>query len=124
MVVCHKLSGHPSGTFLPSFEMPLCHVPCGAGAYESVNATSVTLDDTVKGDVLLMKVDVEGWEWGVMKGAAKLLKGSHAIDNIIMEYSPGGRHASRPSTRLKDGKPARSSTAHRYRAGKRHMGCN
>ena len=35
-------------------------------------------------------MDVEGWEWSVMQGAAGLLKGSHNIENVIMEYSPGG----------------------------------
>ena len=38
----------------------------------------------------LLQVDVEGWEWSVMQGAAGLLKGSHNIENVIMEYSPGG----------------------------------
>ena len=35
------------------------------------------------------QVDVEGWEWSVMQGAAKLLE-QYNVENIIMEYSPGG----------------------------------
>jgi FkbM family methyltransferase len=42
----------------------------------------------VKEDVLLLKVDVEGWEWSVMKGADRIFK-NYKIDNVIMEYSPG-----------------------------------
>ncbi len=36
----------------------------------------------------LVQVDVEGWEWSVMKGAAKAME-SKLVENIIMEYSPG-----------------------------------
>ncbi len=54
-----------------------------------ISIPSVRLEDVVKEDVLLMKVDVEGWEWSVMKGAAKLVAGFN-VENIIMEYSPGG----------------------------------
>ena len=35
-----------------------------------------------------LQVDVEGWEWSVMQGAAGLIR-SFTVDNIIMEYSPG-----------------------------------
>ena len=49
---------------------------------------SIRLDDIVKEDVLLLKVDVEGWEWGVFKGAAGLIR-DYKVENIIMEYSPG-----------------------------------
>lgn len=49
---------------------------------------SQKLDDLVKEDVLLLKVDVEGWEWSVVQGASKLFK-SYDVENIIMEYSPG-----------------------------------
>ena len=34
------------------------------------------------------QVDVEGWEWSVIQGAAKMLK-QYNVENIIMEYSPG-----------------------------------
>ena len=53
-----------------------------------MNATSVTLNGVVKEDVLLMKVDVEGWEWGVMRGAGEMLR-QYKVENVIMEYSPG-----------------------------------
>ncbi|KAG1673075.1 hypothetical protein FOA52_013144 [Chlamydomonas sp. UWO 241] len=56
--------------------------------FESMNATSVRLADVVKEDVLMLKVDVEGWEWSVMLGAKGLLD-RHNVRNIIMEYSPG-----------------------------------
>ena len=35
-----------------------------------------------------MQVDVEGWEWSVMKGGAEMFK-KFKVDNVIMEYSPG-----------------------------------
>jgi FkbM family methyltransferase len=58
-------------------------------SYEvDTSSISVTLDGAVKEDVLLMKVDVEGWEWSVMMGAAGLLS-KFNVENIIMEYSPG-----------------------------------
>ena len=40
--------------------------------------------------MLLLKVDVEGWEWSVFKGAIGLIK-DFKVENIIMEYSPGER---------------------------------
>ncbi|KAG2484626.1 hypothetical protein HYH03_016580 [Edaphochlamys debaryana] len=55
---------------------------------EEINVPSVRLEDEIKEDVLLMKVDVEGWEWSVIQGAEGLLK-NHVVENIIMEYSPG-----------------------------------
>ncbi|PNH06979.1 hypothetical protein TSOC_006593 [Tetrabaena socialis] len=55
---------------------------------ESIEVASVRLEDEVRSDVILMKADVEGWEWAVIKGATGLLKGFN-VENIIMEYSPG-----------------------------------
>lgn len=55
---------------------------------EEVTVASDSLGEAVKEDVLLMKVDVEGWEWAVMKGAEALFA-NHEVSNIIMEYSPG-----------------------------------
>ncbi|GIL87966.1 hypothetical protein Vretimale_6338 [Volvox reticuliferus] len=56
--------------------------------HSSIEVPSVRLEDEIKSDVLLLKVDVEGWEWSVMEGAAGLLE-KYQVDNIIMEYSPG-----------------------------------
>ncbi|GAX85608.1 hypothetical protein CEUSTIGMA_g13023.t1 [Chlamydomonas eustigma] len=58
------------------------------GATETLSVPSVTLNDLVKEDVLLLKVDVEGWEWSVMKGADKVFR-DFKVENVIMEYSPG-----------------------------------
>ncbi|KAG2484627.1 hypothetical protein HYH03_016581 [Edaphochlamys debaryana] len=55
---------------------------------EEIDVPSVRLEDEIKEDVLLLKVDVEGWEWSVIQGAEGLLK-NHVVENIIMEYSPG-----------------------------------
>ena len=54
----------------------------------NISVPSVRLEDVVKEDVLLMKVDVEGWEWSVFKGAAGLIR-DYKVENVIMEYSPG-----------------------------------
>ncbi|KAG1672226.1 hypothetical protein FOA52_002927 [Chlamydomonas sp. UWO 241] len=54
----------------------------------NISVPSVRLENVVKEDVLLLKVDVEGWEWSVMRGAKQLVK-SRKVENIIMEYSPG-----------------------------------
>ena len=59
-----------------------------SGRNENLTVNSVTLANAVREDVLLMKIDVEGWEWSVIKGAAGLLK-EFNVENIIMEYSPG-----------------------------------
>jgi len=55
---------------------------------ENVTAKSVTLGDAVNEEVLLLKVDVEGWEWSVFRGASTLFD-RHPVHNIVMEYSPG-----------------------------------
>jgi FkbM family methyltransferase len=55
---------------------------------EEIHVKSVTLDEVVSEDVLLLKVDVEGWEWSVMRGAEKLLQ-KYNVENVVMEYSPG-----------------------------------
>ena len=49
---------------------------------------SIRLENVIKEDVLLLKVDVEGWEWSVFKGAAGLMR-NFKVENVIMEYSPG-----------------------------------
>ncbi len=36
------------------------------------------------------QVDVEGWEWSVMEGAQGLQR-NYNVENIVMEYSPGGK---------------------------------
>lgn len=57
-------------------------------AKQELALKSITLDNMINEDVLLFKVDVEGFEWSVVKGAAKLL-GTRNVENVIMEYSPG-----------------------------------
>ena len=59
-----------------------------SGVNENITLNSVILSKVVKEDVLLMKVDVEGWEWSVMKGAGEMLR-QYNVENIVMEYSPG-----------------------------------
>ncbi|KXZ44545.1 hypothetical protein GPECTOR_65g163 [Gonium pectorale] len=54
---------------------------------ETIEVPSVRLENDVKSDVLLMKVDVEGWEWAVIKGAEGLFK-KYDVESVIMEYSP------------------------------------
>ena len=42
------------------------------------------------GDVLVLKIDVEGFEPAVLRGAkGLLLDNDRNIENIILEYSPG-----------------------------------
>ena len=52
---------------------------------------------------LASQVDVEGWEWSVMKGASKVME-KKLVENIIMEYSPGVKSVLR-------GTPAGGETA-------------
>ncbi len=46
------------------------------------------LDVVLQEKVLLMKIDVEGFEKSVISSARKLLE-KKKVDHIIMEYSPG-----------------------------------
>ena len=59
-----------------------------AGDYDHVAKRTERVDAVVKQDVLLLKADVEGFEAGVLRGCAALLK-SYRVENIFMEYSPG-----------------------------------
>ena len=61
---------------------------CLSGENVKLSVPSIRLADIVKEDVLLLKVDVEGWEWGVFEGAAGLIR-DYKVENVIMEYSPG-----------------------------------
>ncbi|KAG2488218.1 hypothetical protein HYH03_013212 [Edaphochlamys debaryana] len=65
---------------------------------EEIEVPSVRLEDEIKEDELLMKIDVEGWEWGVIQGAEGLLR-KFEVQNIIMEYSLAGL-ARKPKLRL------------------------
>ncbi|EFJ49709.1 hypothetical protein VOLCADRAFT_89700 [Volvox carteri f. nagariensis] len=59
----------------------------------TVNATSLghwemwAPPDARPSDVILLKMDVEGWEAHVLKGASGLL--SRHVDHVLLEYSPG-----------------------------------
>ena len=59
-----------------------------AGENVKILVPSVRLEDVIKEDVLLLKVDVEGWEWSVLNGSSGLIRGSK-VENVVMEYSPG-----------------------------------
>ncbi|KAG2454619.1 hypothetical protein HYH02_000460 [Chlamydomonas schloesseri] len=59
-----------------------------ASSKDEIEVPSVRLEDEVKQDALLLKIDVEGWEWAVVKGADQFLKNFN-VENVIMEYSPG-----------------------------------
>lgn len=62
------------------------------GDYERVTAAAELLDAVLgaEKEVLLLKVDVEGFEPGVMKSADKLTQ-QKRIRHMVMEYSPGVR---------------------------------
>ncbi len=51
-----------------------------------INAT--TLDDSVKDEISIIKIDTQGWEPKVIDGAKKLIKSDHPI--IFMEFWPKG----------------------------------
>jgi FkbM family methyltransferase len=55
---------------------------------EVLHIQSQSVDELVDQEVLLMKVDVEGWEWSVFQGAKNLIT-KRLVKNVIMEYSPG-----------------------------------
>ncbi|GLC34958.1 hypothetical protein PLESTB_001183000 [Pleodorina starrii] len=64
-------------------------------ALETLTVNATTLDrwevwappGAKPSDVLLLKMDVEGWEAPVLRGGSKLL--SHNVENVLLEYSPG-----------------------------------
>ncbi|EFJ40215.1 hypothetical protein VOLCADRAFT_100006 [Volvox carteri f. nagariensis] len=80
---------HPSrqvaNRTLPRDMPPLLHT---SRDKEAIEVPSVRLEDDVKEDTLLLKIDVEGWEWSVVQGAAAYLA-KYDVENVIMEYSPG-----------------------------------
>jgi FkbM family methyltransferase len=49
--------------------------------------TTVRLDDVVKEDVLMLKIDVEGHEPNVIRSASKLFE-TYVVHNIIIEWDP------------------------------------
>lgn len=55
---------------------------------EKVTAVGARVDDVVQEDVLLLKVDVEGFEPAVIASAEGLLQ-NHKVTHIVMEYTPG-----------------------------------
>jgi len=57
-------------------------VSANTSATDSVPA--VTLDDQFKEDILLLKIDVEGYEDNVLNGAKQLIK-NYNVENIICE---------------------------------------
>lgn len=60
-----------------------------AAATESVSAVAERVDDAVPPQrILIMKVDVEGFEPGVLTSSKGLFKRG-LIENVFMEYSPG-----------------------------------
>ncbi|EFN60043.1 hypothetical protein CHLNCDRAFT_133271 [Chlorella variabilis] len=58
------------------------------GAYVNVTKATERVDEVVKEDVLIMKVDVEGFEPSILRGTRGLLL-QHEVKHIFMEYSPG-----------------------------------
>ncbi|GIL74023.1 hypothetical protein Vretimale_5047 [Volvox reticuliferus] len=64
-------------------------------ALETITVNATTLDrwelwappDAKPSDVILLKLDIEGWESHVLRGGARLL--AHNVDNVLLEYSPG-----------------------------------
>eukprot|EP00798_Chlamydomonas_sp_ICE-L_P019826 gene19826-26512_t len=71
------------------------------GLSEKIKAPSKRLEDIVKEDVLMLMIDVEGWEWAVVEGAMKLLQ-NHKVDNIFLDYSPGIIHRAQITERNRD----------------------
>ncbi|KAL4449442.1 hypothetical protein ABPG77_007086 [Micractinium sp. CCAP 211/92] len=58
------------------------------GGYDKVVRPVERVDGVVRKDVLVMKIDVEGFEPSVLHGARDLFL-KHTVENIFMEYSPG-----------------------------------
>lgn len=61
------------------------------GGYDHITREAERLDTVVMGDenVLILKVDVEGYEPYVMRSGGDLLLKQRRVENIIIEYSPG-----------------------------------
>jgi len=48
---------------------------------------SITVDEVAKEDVLLMKIDIEGFEVHALESAKNLLS-NHKVEHIVMEWNP------------------------------------
>ena len=61
-------------------------IPAGKSVGVTVAIDTVRIDDVVAAPVRVLKVDVEGAEWGTLKGATKLLQ-SEAPPHLILELN-------------------------------------
>ena len=86
------------------------------GFHQKIPVTSERLDSVVKEDVLLLKLDVEGYEPFVFRGLKAFMyqnsRGTikRKVDNIIMEYSPGIAERIYPSLDLLEETPLMLAT--------------
>ncbi|CAL8462169.1 g1700 [Coccomyxa elongata] len=58
------------------------------GAYDFIEVKGERVDSVVQEDVLMMKLDVEGFEPTAFQSSKGILD-SYKVENVIMEYSPG-----------------------------------
>eukprot|EP01116_Phalansterium_solitarium_P006102 TRINITY_DN18419_c0_g1_i1.p1 TRINITY_DN18419_c0_g1~~TRINITY_DN18419_c0_g1_i1.p1 ORF type:complete len:384 (+),score=107.38 TRINITY_DN18419_c0_g1_i1:167-1318(+) len=63
-------------------------IPRGPPGPDSVDVSAVRVDSIVKEDVLLLKIDVEGFEVNALESAEGLLT-KYNVENIVIEWNPG-----------------------------------
>jgi FkbM family methyltransferase len=84
------MDGHVSGTYSRSDneqrQKQMAEWGLNDDPNEGVLVEPLSIDNAVKERVLLMKIDVEGYEPHVIAGADKLLRAG-MIENILMEYN-------------------------------------
>lgn len=84
----------PSQVMMPRSTASVSHpssISLGATYTEGVSVPVVTLDSLSLTGPMLWKIDVEGFEWSVMKGAAEIIR--HAKPDIVCEILPEFEHS-------------------------------
>ncbi|KAG1678984.1 hypothetical protein FOA52_013047 [Chlamydomonas sp. UWO 241] len=72
---------------------------------DKIKVPSERVDSVVNEDVLLLKVDVEGYEPIVFRSLVNLLR-ERQVDNIVLEYNPGTAERMYPAIDLMEENPA------------------
>jgi len=55
---------------------------------EQVTVAATTVNDIIKENVLLLKIDIEGFEINALKGAKEAIE-KYNVENILIEWNPG-----------------------------------
>lgn len=87
-----KLGTAADGTSASCAELPTTpnvytSAPGGKMRPYCTNVTTVRIDDVVQEDLWLLKMDLQGYEWHALDGAARLFQ-RHTVAHVFTEFTP------------------------------------